>query len=88
MDIVTRLDLTVTQTESVPVGRYKAVESPLFTEKLDQKFIASAARLSFYGDKLLTLVTCHGDTDTQRLVVILRQMRADENREELEKMWR
>lgn len=60
------------------------------------EFIAKAQSLSEvhppydvrYGDKLLTLVTCHGDTDTQRLVVILRQMRADENREELEKMWR
>lgn len=40
-----------------------------------------------YGDQLLTLVTCYDEAHEQRLLVILRQVRPDENAEELAALW-
>lgn len=39
-------------------------------------------------DHLLTLITCHGDEQHERLVVALRALRADENPEELKALFR
>ena len=41
-----------------------------------------------WGEALLTRVTCYGDTDDQRLVVILRQVRAEEDAATLATMWK
>ncbi|MBQ8200162.1 MAG: class B sortase [Clostridia bacterium] len=41
-----------------------------------------------YGDDLLTLVTCYDDADTQRLVVILRRVRDDEDPAVLAVRWK
>lgn len=40
------------------------------------------------GDRLLTLVTCHGQSDSERLVVALRALRPDENMEDLREAMR
>lgn len=58
-------------------------------------FIARARELSdvqppydaVYGDRLLTLVTCIDDAGEERLLVILRQVRENENPDELYAMW-
>lgn len=39
------------------------------------------------GDELLTLVTCYDEAHNQRLVVILRRVRADEDVQTLREMW-
>lgn len=40
-----------------------------------------------YGDDLLTLVTCYDEAHRQRLMVILRRVRPDEDPQVLAKMW-
>ena len=58
-------------------------------------FIARAKELSdvfppydvCWGDQLLTLVTCWGDTDTERLLLLLRRVREDEDPAVLARMW-
>lgn len=58
-------------------------------------YIARARELSdidppydaVYGDRLLTLVTCIDDVGEERLVVILRQVRMNENTDELMASW-
>ncbi len=59
-------------------------------------YVARARELSdvttpydaLYGDQLLTLVTCHGEAYTQRLLVILRRVREGEDRQVLAQLWR
>ncbi len=41
-----------------------------------------------YGDELLTLVTCYDEAHTQRLVVILRRVRPEEDPNALAEMWK
>lgn len=59
-------------------------------------YIADARRLSTvhppydvrYGDDLLTLVTCYDEAHEQRLIILLRRVRADEDPEQLTEMWK
>lgn len=58
-------------------------------------YIARARELSdiqspydaVYGDRLLTLVTCIDEAGEQRLLVILRQVRENENQDDLVALW-